>query len=119
MAETENVPDPTMLLNTIGVYFVGVVPTGKVTGEIEFEIHRLTFPIILPDEIINDPKLEALVPREKIFVLVNKFPFNKLSVLLTAVFALSVTPEALLIVKLLTVEGNALPVTWEEVPLYI
>lgn len=111
MAETENVPDPTMLLNTIGVYFVGVVPTGKVTGEIEFEIHRLTFPIILPDEIIKDPKLEALVPREKVFPLVNKFPFNKVSVPLIAVFELRVTPEVLLTVKLFNVEGNALPVT--------
>ena len=99
------------------MYFVADVPTGNNIGLHEFEIHLLKFPNIFPAELLNVPGLVILVPSESVFVFVNKFPLIKLSVPLTEVLALKVTPAELLIVKFFTVAGNPFPVTCAALPL--
>jgi len=51
-----------------------------------------------------------------LFELLFKAPLVRVRVLLTVTIALRETPEPLLMVRLFTVAGRPLPVTWAAVP---
>lgn len=93
------------------------LPVGNVKAEVElvsFAKGPLTKLDALPPETVAEvPSVSRFDQVELIF------PFVRVRIPLTVVLPLSVTPSALLIVRLLTVLGNDNPVTCATIPLKV